>query len=318
MGGLAALDRLQSMAVFARVAEQGSFSAAARQMGLSKSAVSKHVAALEEHLGVRLLNRTTRQLVLTEAGEVYRDHCARVVQEVEVADLAAAEHSLTPRGRLKVNAPVTFGFLHLGPLVPAFLAAHPAVRLELVLNDRVVDLLAEGFDLAVRIGRLADSSLIARRLATTGFVCAAAPAYLARAGTPREPGDLAQHNCLRYSYRPQPEGWSFSRDGEEITVRVGGNLDANNGDALRAAARAGLGIVYLPDFIAAADIAGGALVRLLAGWETPQLPIHAVFPPQRHPSAKLRAYVDFLAAHFGRGVDWAESCRSAAQIGGAG
>jgi DNA-binding transcriptional LysR family regulator len=312
------VDRLQSMAVFVRVAEQGSFSLAAHQMGLSKSAVSKHVAALEEHLGVRLLNRTTRRLVLTEVGSVYRDHCARVVQEVEEADLAASEHSLTPRGRLKVNAPVTFGFLHLGPLVPEFLASHPAIRLELTLNDRVVDLLEEGFDLAVRIGRLADSSLIARRLATTGFVCAAAPAYLARTGTPAEPGDLAHHNCLRYTYRPQPEGWSFSRGGEQVTVRIGGNLEANNGDALRAAARAGLGIVYLPDFIAAADVASGALVRLLAGWEAPQLPIHAVFPPQRHPSAKLRAFVDFLAAHFGRGVDWAETCRAAAPASGAG
>ncbi len=189
------------MAVFVRVAEQGSFSLAARQLGLSKSAASKHVTALEERLGVRLLNRTTRRLALTEVGAVYRDHCARVVAEAEEADLAASRHSLTPRGRLKVNAPMTFGFLHLGPLLPQFLTAYPAIQVELSLNDRIVDLLEEGFDLAVRIGRLADSSLIARRLATTGFICAAAPAYLARAGAPAQPADLARHNCLRYSYR---------------------------------------------------------------------------------------------------------------------
>jgi DNA-binding transcriptional LysR family regulator len=299
------------MAVFVRVAEQGSFSLAVRQLGLSKSATSKHVIALEERLGVRLLNRTTRRLALTEVGAVYRDHCARVVAEAEEADLAASRHSLTPRGRLKVNAPMTFGFLHLGPLLPVFLTAYPAIQVELNLNDRIVDLLEEGFDLSVRIWRLADSSLIARRLATTGFVCAAAPAYLARAGAPVEPTDLARHNCLRYSYRPQPEGWSFARGQEEITVRVGGNLEANNGDALRAAARAGLGVVYLPDFISAGDIADGALVRLLPDWRTPQLPIHAVFPPQRHPSAKLRAFVDFLAAHFAQGSDWACGSRAA-------
>ena len=305
------MDRLQSMAVFVRVAEQGSFSLAARQLGLSKSAASKHVTALEERLGVRLLNRTTRRLALTEVGAVYRDHCARVVAEAEEADQAASRHSLTPRGRLKVNAPMTFGFLHLGPLLPQFLTAYPAIQVELSLNDRIVDLLDEGFDLAVRIGRLADSSLIARRLATTGFICAAAPAYLARAGAPAQPADLAQHNCLRYSYHAQPEGWSFSHDSQEITVRVGGNLEANNGDALQAAARAGLGIVYLPDFIAAADIATGELVRLLADWDTPQAPIHAVFPSQRHPSAKLRAFVDFLAGHFANGVDWAQGCQEA-------
>ncbi len=305
------MDRLQSMALFVRVAELGSFSQAARQLGMSKSAASKQVAALEERLGVRLLNRTTRRLALTEVGAVYRDHCVRVVVEADEADLAASRHSSTPRGRLRVNAPMTFGFLQLAPLLPAFLTAHPAIQVELSLNDRVVDLIEEGFDLAVRIGRLADSSLIARRLATTGFVCAAAPGYLARAGRPAAPADLARHNCLRYTLRPQPEGWSFVRGGETVTVRIAGSLEANNGDALLAAACAGLGIVWLPDFIAAAEIAAGALVRLLPEWETPTLPIHAVFPAQRHPSAKLRAFVDFLATRFAEGGDWA-ACRGAA------
>jgi DNA-binding transcriptional LysR family regulator len=306
------LDRLQGMAVFVRVAEQGSFSTAAQQLGLSKSAVSKHVAALEERLGVRLLNRTTRRLAVTEVGAVYRDYCARVVQEVEEADLTASQHSIEPRGRLKVNAPMTFGFLHLVPLLPEFLARHPALEVELTLDDRIVDLLDEGFDLAVRIGRLADSSLVARRLAGTRFLCVAGPAYLARAGTPATPADLARHNCLRYSYRRQPDDWSFSRGTEQVTVRVAGNLQANNGDALRAAARAGLGIVYLPDFIIGDDLESGELIQLLADWEAPEIPIHAVFPPQRHPSAKLRAFVDFLALRLGRPDGWRGGCRRAA------
>ena len=178
---------------------------------------------------------------------------------------------------------MTFGFLHLGPLLPQFLTAYPAIQVELSLNDRIVDLLEEGFDLAVRIGRLADSSLVARRLATTGFICAAAPAYLARAGAPAQPADLAQHNCLRYSYRRAAGGLELQPRQRRDHRPGRGQPQANNGDALRAAARAGLGIVYLPDFIAAADIATGELVRLLADWDTPQAPIHAVFPSQRHP-----------------------------------
>ena len=307
------MDRLQGMAVFVRVAEQGSFSVAARQLGLSKSAVSKHVTALEERLGVRLLNRTTRRLALTEVGAVYRDYCARVVQDADEADLAASQHSLEPRGRLRVSAPMTFGFLHLGPLLPEFLARHPALQVELSLDDRVVDLLEEGVDVAVRIGRLTDSSLVARRFATARTVCAASAAYLARAGTPMVPADLARHNCLRYSYRRQPDDWSFSRGAERVTVRVAGNLQANNGDVLRAAARGGLGIVCLPDFIAGDDIEAGELVRLLADWTAPEAPIHAVFPPQRHPSAKLRAFIDFLVERLGGEHGWRGGCNRAAR-----
>ena len=298
------MDRLQSMAVFVRVAELGSFSTAAQQLGLSKSAVSKHVTALEERLGVRLINRTTRRLALTEVGAAYRDYCARIVQEIEEAELTAMRHGVEPRGRLKINAPMTFGFLHLGPILPEFLARYPGIEIELSLNDRFVDLLEEGFDVAVRIGQLADSSLIARRFATAYFVCAASPAYVAAAGTPGTPDELARHNCLSYSYRRQPEDWHFLRASERVTVRVRGNLQANNGDALRTAACRGLGIVYLPDFILGEDLAAGRLVRLLADWRAPEIPIHAVFPPQRHPSAKLRAFVDFLVERLGRRDGW--------------
>ncbi len=306
------MDRLQGMAVFVRVAEQGSFSTAARQLGLSKSAVSKHVTALEERLGVHLINRTTRRLALTDIGAAYRDYCARIVQEVEEAELTAAWHGVEPRGRLKVNAPMTFGFLHLGPLLPEFRARHPAVEVELTLNDRIVDLLEEGYDVAVRIGRLADSSLVARRFATAGFVCAASTAYLAGAGVPAEPADLKHQNCLRDSYRRQPDEWTFGRGAEQVTVRVGGNLRANNGDALRAAAVEGLGVVYLPDFIVGRDIQSGRLQRLLGDWEAPAIPVHAVFPPQRHPSAKLRAFVDFLVERLGRKDGWSAGHRRVA------
>lgn len=298
------MDRLQGMAVFVRVAELGSFSSAARQLGLSKSAVSKHVTALEERLGVRLINRTTRRLALTEVGAVYRDFCARIVQDVEEAELVAGRHAVEPRGRLKVNAPMTFGSLHLGPLLPDFLARFPKIEVELTLNDRFVDLVEEGYDVAVRVGRLADSSLIARRFATARFVCAASARYLDRNGRCLDPDDLARHNCLSYSYRPQPEDWQFSRGEERRTVRVRGNLSANNGDALRAAACAGLGVVYLPDFILSQDVAAARLMRLLEGWQAPEIPIHAVFPPQRHPSAKLRAFVDFLVERLGRRDGW--------------
>jgi DNA-binding transcriptional LysR family regulator len=194
---------------------------------------------------------------------------------------------------------MSFGRLHLGPLLPEFLARHPGIEVELTLNDRFVDLLEEGFDLAVRIGQLKDSSLIARRLATARSVCAASPAYLARAGGLREPGDLARHNCLRYTLRPRPDEWSFRRGAELVAVRIAGNLDANNGDALRSAALEGLGVVYLPDFIIGEDLEAGRLVALLPGWQAPEFPIHAVFPSQRHASAKLRVFVEFLVEKLG-------------------
>jgi DNA-binding transcriptional LysR family regulator len=301
------MDRLEGMAAFLKVAELGSFSAAARQLGLSKSAVSKHVAALEERLGVRLLNRTTRRLALTEVGLGYRDWCARIVQEVEEAEQEAGRHGAEPRGRLKVSAPMTFGVLHLAPLLPEFLARHSLVEVELALDDRVVDLIEDGFDVAVRIGQPRDSCLTARRLADASHLCAASPAYLATAGMPRHPADLHGHDCLRYTLRRSPDVWEFERGGERQAVRLRGRLCANNGDVLRDAALEGLGVVVLPDFIVGGDIASGRLVRLLADWRLPTIPVQAVWPPQRHPSPKLRAFVDFLAERL------AERCPGAAR-----
>ena len=270
-------------------------------------------------LGVRLLNRTTRRLALTEVGEVYRDHCARVVQEVEEADLAAQ------RAQPDAARPAQgqrAGDLRLPPPRPAAARVPgppPGGRLDLALNDRVVDLLEEGSTSPCGSASLADSTLIARRLTTTGFVCAAAPAYLARAGTPGEPGDLAPTiACATATGRSPRAGAS---PGAASRSRCGSRGTSGSQQRRRAAGRsAGRPGHRLscPTSSLRRRSRGGSLVRLLAGWERRELPIHAVFPPQRHPSAKLRAFVDFLAAHFGRGVDWAESCRAAAPTGGAG
>lgn len=303
------MDRLDGMAAFVRVAELGSFSAAAAVLGLSKSAVSKQVGALEARLGVRLLNRTTRRLALTEAGEGFRESCARLLQEIEEAELLAGQAGSLPRGRLRVTAPMTFGVLSLAPLIPAFLARYPQVELDLSLDDRIVDLLADGLDLAVRVGALRDSGLIARRLATARQLCAASPAYLAaRGGGPSHPDELAGHDCLRYTLRRNPDRWDFARGPESATVRVRGPLAANNGDLLRAAALRGVGVVCLPDFIVGADVERGRLARLLTDWDSPEIPVHAVWPPQPHAAAKLRAFVDFLAERL---------CREPGDVGAA-
>jgi DNA-binding transcriptional LysR family regulator len=298
------LDRIMSMEVFVKVAQAGSLSAAAQALGLSKSTVSKHISALEDHLGVLLLNRTTRRLSLTDLGAAYRDHAQRILSEIADTELAIQEHTVEPKGKLRVNAPMSFGILHIAPLLPGFMAAHPRIEIELVLDDRRVDLIEEGFDVAIRIGRLDDSTLIARRLASVHFVCAAAERYLARHRSIERPEDLAGHNCLRYSLNRQPNEWRFERDGHEQTVRVTGTLVANNGEALREAAVAGLGVVYQPIFIIDSDLAAGRLQPLLQDWTTPQIDIHAVFPEQRRLQPKLRHFVDHLVAMFRRPGLW--------------
>jgi DNA-binding transcriptional LysR family regulator len=298
------VDHIQGMQVFLKVAQAGSLSAAAAQLDLSKSSVSKHVSALERRLGVLLLNRSTRRLSLTELGMAYRDHCARILADIEETEQAIQAHTTRARGRLKVNAPMSFGILHLAPLLPGFMAANPEVEIDLVLNDRRVDLIDEGFDLAIRIGRLDDSNLIARKLAAVGFVCAASDAYLARHRPPEVPEDLTQHNCLRYTYNRLPGEWRFSRDGEVLNVRISGNFQANNGEALREAALAGLGIIYQPVFIVAGELRAGRLRPLLEAWSTPTIDIHAVFPEQRQMQPKLRHFVDHLAEALRRPELW--------------
>ena len=296
------LDRVTGMEVFARVAGLGSFSAAARALGLSQTMVTKHVAALEERLGVRLLHRTTRRLSLTEAGRNFLDSCLRLLPEIEEAERAVSADRLESRGLLRLNVPVSFGTRHVAPLLGAFGRLHPRVTVELGLNDRLVDLVEEGWDLAIRIRRLGDSSLVARRLAPVRMIVCGAPSYLEARGIPARVEELRRHACLGYTLSEAvgAERWVFGTRGE-VSVPVGGSLRANNGDALREAAIAGQGLIYQPVFLLDEALRDGRLVGIALdhppmGW----LGIHAVQPPLpagvgRQAPAKTRAMVDFLA-----------------------
>lgn len=297
------MDRLLAMEAFVRAADGRSFSLAARQMRLSKSVVSRQIAALEAALGARLLQRTTRTLTLTEAGRLYLDRARRVLAEVEDAERSVGQLSDAPRGQLRVSAPMSFGFLHLAPAIPAFLARHPDVTIDMSLTDRFVDLVEEGFDVAVRIGRLRDSSLIARRLAPSRLVVCGSPDYFARRGVPRTPADLAGHECLHNTNIP--EQWSFALPGGGVQmVDITARLSANNGDALQAAAREGAGLVYLPSFIVGRDLQAGRLRSVLDEFTMVGATVNAVYPHARHLSPKVRVFVDFLAERFGPEPYW--------------
>ena len=305
------MDRLTSMEIFARVAEAKSFSEAARRLKLSKSSVSKHVMALEDRLGARLLNRTTRRLSLTEVGTAYHEWCARIISDVEEAESSVTRLHTEPRGTLRINAPMSFGTLHLAPAIPDFLVRYPGVQVDLTLNDRFVDLVEEGFDVSIRIGQLADSSLIARRLTPIRTVACASPGYLRAHGRPSTPADLAGHNCLVYSYLTAGDVWIFSGPAGEVTVRVSGNFRVNNGDAMRAAALRGLGIVLIPSFIVGGDLRSGALEAVLIDYAGREAAAYAIYPHNRHMSAKLRVFVDFLARRFGRDPYWDQTATGA-------
>lgn len=302
------MDNLTGMAVFARVAEANSFSGAARRLGLSKAAVSKQVARLERVLGVRLLNRTTRKLSLTEVGQAFYEHCARVVAEAEAAELAVSRLRSEPRGVLRLTAPAAFGHLHVAPAIPDFLDRHPELAVQMVMNDRTVDLAEEGFDVAIRVSSEPTGNLVARRLAPIRWVVCAAPQYLQRRGTPQTPHELAQHNCLFYSFLEGSADWGFTlQDGESATVRVAGNFTVSNSEALREAVLRGLGVALLPTFTVGRDIQTGALQALLPDC-TPRgtfgTDIYAVYLPTRYLSPKVRAFVDFFLERFGPEPYW--------------
>jgi DNA-binding transcriptional LysR family regulator len=260
--------------------------------------VTKHVAALEARLGTRLLHRTTRRLTLTETGRSYLEACERILAEIAEAEALVGAEGVEAHGTLRLNVPLSFGVREIAPALAAFSAAHPALTIELGLNDRRVDLIEEGWDLAVRIGSLADSGLIARRLASSRLVVCAAPAYLDRHGTPRRPEELKGHNCLGYTLS-DASGWRFG----DQAYPVSGTLRAPNGAALVAAAVAGLGLVYQPTFLVAEALRAGTLVALDLGAPCPTLPIHALMPPGRRP-AKTRAFVDYLAERFAGEPAW--------------
>jgi DNA-binding transcriptional LysR family regulator len=293
-------DRLSGFTLFAAVVEAGSFTAAAAGLGMTKSAVSKAVSRLEARLGARLLNRTTRRLRLTEAGRSFHERCVRILAEAEEAEQAVSDLQLAPRGTLRINAPVIFGMQYLAALLPDFMVRYPDLAVEVSLNDRYVDLVEEGYDVAVRIGRLADSSLVARRLCESRHVVCAAPGYWERRGRPGRPADLAAHDCLLYSYLSTGDQWRFEGPDGPVSVRVSGPLSSNNGDVLRVAALAGRGVVLLPLFSCGRDLAAGRLEAALAEFVCPAGGLHAVYPPDRRPPAKVRAFVDFLVARLGR------------------
>ncbi len=298
------MEPLGEMAVFAAVVQGGGFSAAARRLGISKSSVSKSVARIEDRLGARLLNRTTRRLSLTAAGEAYLEGCVAALEAARQAEEAVARLQGEPRGALKVSAPMSFGIRHLAPLLPDFLARYPDLTVDLCLDDEITDLVAEGFDLAIRISRLADSSLVARRLCASPRVVCGSPDYFARHGTPRHPRELAEHNCLVYTLLLGGDDWRYSGPDGEGSVRLAGTLRCNNGDALRQAMLAGVGISPLPTFLVGEDIQAGRLVPVLTDWVDRSGTIFAVYPHSRHLSAKVRLFVDYLSARFGPRPPW--------------
>ena len=298
------MDRLDVIATFVRVAELASFTAAAAALGISRTVASDRVMQLEARLGVKLLNRTTRRVSLTEAGLAYLDRARQALATLEEAEQEASTLTGRPRGVLRVNAPVTFGARHVAPAVASFLAVHPELGVELTLADRRGNLLEEQVDVAVRIGRLEDSSLVARRLAPCRSIVCAAPAYLAARGMPEHPADLVKHDCLSYAYAAAGDLWRFERDGQQENVRVGSRIWSNNGEALAYAAIAGLGIALKPTFIVGEALRDGRLVPVLPGWSVPPLGVHAVWPPSRYLPFKTRAFIDHLAACFGPDPYW--------------
>jgi DNA-binding transcriptional LysR family regulator len=299
------MDRLTSMEVFARIVSSGSFAGAARQAQLSPTVVSKHVQALERWLGVKLLNRSTRRVALTEAGEAFYERCMRILADVGDAAGLAGELQTTLRGRLRISAPGLFAVEQVTPAVVAFMVEHPDVSIRLDINDRYVDVLGEGYDLAVIVGHLPDSSLTARRLAPIRFVTCAAPAYLARHGLPQHPSELERHDCLQYTgFLWSQNEWRFvASDGEPVNTHISPRF-ASATLALRAAVLQGAGVLQCPTYAVGDDLAAGRLVPVLTGFSIPELSVYAVHAQGRHRSAKLRSFIDLLAARFGPNPPW--------------
>jgi DNA-binding transcriptional LysR family regulator len=292
------MDTLQAMKTFTAVVEAGSFVGAMETTQLSKPAVSRHVAELEAHLGTRLLQRTTRRLSLTSEGQTYYQRCKEVLLAVQEAEAEVGSSTGEAMGRLRIGAPQTFGALHLAALWGRFAAANPKVTLDIVLSDRVVDLVEEGYDLVVRIARLSDSNLVSRKLAVTRMVLCASPAYLTRHGTPTQPSELAQHDVISYTYWSTGDVWSFEGPRGEVTVRTRSRINANNGDTCRAAALAHQGVILQPDFLVSRDLRDATLVELMPEYRAAELGIFAVYPTRKQLPSKVRRLVDFLVEAF--------------------
>jgi DNA-binding transcriptional LysR family regulator len=300
------LDRITGLQVFTRATALGSLSAAGRALGMSQTMATKHLDALEHRLGVRLLHRTTRALALTENGRRYLESAERILAEWDEAEAVVSAERLEVSGTLRVNAPLSFGFREIAPLMPAFAGQHPLLTVDLGLNDRIVDLVEEGWDVAVRIGKLGDPGLVARRIAPCSLSLCASPAYLARRGVPRHVADLAGHDCLVYTLSQSlgTGAWPFGEDGK-VSVPITGRLRASNGDALVSAAIGGMGIVYEPTFLVADALRAGSLVAITLDHPPKQLDgVFAVHPGSRRAPAKVRAFIDFMVAHCGPSPPW--------------
>ena len=284
-----------------------SFSAAARRLNLSKSLVSKHITQLEKSIGSRLLNRTTRALSLTEAGSIFYEHCARIIEELEEAKLAVSRIQSEPRGILRVSAPVAFGRLHIAPALPTFLAAHAELKIDMVTTDRFVDLAEEGYDVVVRIAGDPPPNVVARKLAPVNRRICATPEYFARHGLPQTPQDLERHNCLTYTYFNPQDPWRLRGPDGDISVRASGDLRVNDDDALSEAVLGGLGIALLPTFIIGKALQTGRLRSVLSDYVPLERHIYAIYLPNRHLSAKVRAFIDYFLERIGSEPYWDRS-----------
>ena len=299
------MDRFLEMQTFNAVVDAGSFVKAADALNMSKAAVSRYVVDMETRLGVRLLHRTTRRLSLTDEGQVFYGRSKELLAELQEAEDEITSRSDAASGLLRINAPFTFGILHLAPLWGAFMAEHPKVRLDVTLADRLVDLVEEGYDVAIRIATLESSTLVSKKLATTRMALCASPAYLAQHGTPLHPSELARHSVISYSYWSTKDEWRFEGPQGPVSVKTKPCMHTNSGDTCRAAALAHQGVILQPTFLVSKDLSDGGLVELMPQYRSIELGIYAVYPTRKHVSAKVRALIEFLAEHFsGRGPSW--------------
>lgn len=298
------MDTIDGMRTFVAVILEGSFSGAAERLNMSPQLVSKYVGQLEDRLGARLINRTTRRISITEVGQAYHDRCRYILAEIDEMESAVGETAAAARGTLRINAPMTFGTMHLASAIAEYQLGQPEVTVDLTLDDRVVDIVNEGYDVAIRIGRLQESSLVARKLAPVRLVVCASPDYLAERGVPESPQDLKDHECLRYTLSGDSNRWQFKDGDQPMEVRVDGRFVANNGDAIRIAALAGRGLGLHPTFIVGEDLRAGRLQVVLEDYEVEPMGVYAVYAHRQYLSGKVRTFVDFLGNFFGSRPYW--------------